>query len=296
VSIKRGVAAPCFGDDPMALVDLAVESEQAGFDGFFIWDHMTWSNDGLGPSIVDPWAVLSAIAVRTERIIIGPMITPVSRRRPWVLARQTVTLDLLAKGRTVFGVGLGSPVHGDFGIFGEETDNRTRARMLDEGLDLMARLWTGDVVEFHGKHFQVEPVRFTPAPFNGTKIPVWVGGVLPSTAGMRRAAQWDGAVPIRYEGNRLARPSAEDIAFVRNLAIERRGTADGFDLVVWAEVAGDPVAVAAELPAYEEAGTTWWIETARPPQEDWFKDLRDRISVGPAGRRSSRYHTDRGLE
>jgi hypothetical protein len=100
--------------------------------------------------------------------------------------------------------------------------------MLDEGLDLMARLWTGDVVEFHGKHFQVEPVRFTPAPFNGTKIPVWVGG---------------------------------------------------------AEVAEDPVAVKAELPTYEEAGTTWWIETARPPQEDWYKDLRDRISVGPTGRR-----------
>jgi len=269
----------------MALVDLAVEAEQSGFDGFFIWDHMTWSNDGLGPSIVDPWAVLSAIAVRTERIIIGPMITPVSRRRPWVLARQTVTLDLLAKGRTVFGVGLGAPVHGDFGIFGEETDDRTRAQMLDEGLDLLGRLWTGDVVKFHGKHFQVEPVRFTPTPFNDTKIPVWVGGVLPSTAGMRRAARWDGAVPIRYEGNKLARPTAENIAFVRDLTIERRGTTDGFDLVVWAEVAEDPIAVAAELPAYEQAGTTWWIETARPPQADWYSDLRDRISVGPTGRR-----------
>jgi hypothetical protein len=92
-------------------------------------------------------------------------------------------------------------------------------------------------------------------------------------------------VPIRYEGNRLARPAAQDIAFVRDLAVERRGTADGFDLVVWAEVAEDPVAVAAELPAYEEAGTTWWIETARPPQHDWYEDLRDRISAGPTGRR-----------
>lgn len=282
MSIKRGVAAPCFADDPMALVDIAVEAERAGFDGFFLWDHMTWSNDGLGPSIVDPWAVLSVIAARTERIMLGPMITPVSRRRPWVLARQTVTLDLLARGRTVFGAGLGSPVHGDFGIFGEETDDRTRAGMLDEGLDLMAELWSGDVVEFHGKHFQVEPVRFTPAPFNGSRIPVWVGGVLPSTAGMRRAARWDGAVPIRYAGGRLATPSARDIAFVRDLVIEARGNADDFDLVVWAEVTSDPAAVAASLPAFEEAGTTWWIESARPPQDDWYDRLRERIAAGPA--------------
>jgi alkanesulfonate monooxygenase SsuD/methylene tetrahydromethanopterin reductase-like flavin-dependent oxidoreductase (luciferase family) len=281
VSIKRGIAAPCFADDPMALVDIAVEAERAGFDGFFLWDHMTWSDDGLGPSIIDPWAVLAVIAARTERIIVGPMITPVSRRRPWVLARQTVTLDLLAGGRTVFGAGLGSPVHGDFAIFGEETGDRARAAMLDEGLDLMARLWSGDVVEFRGRHFQVGPVRFTPAPVNGSGIPVWVGGILPSTAGMRRAARWDGAVPIRYEGGRLATPSARDIALVGDLVAARRGSTDGFDLVVWAEVAQDPVAVAAGLPAFEEAGATWWIESARPGSGDWHDDLRDRISAGP---------------
>ena len=99
MSIRRAVAAPCFADDPADLVRLAVEAEEAGFDGFFLWDHITWANDGLGPSIVDPWAVLSVIAARTKRLVIGPMITPVPRRRPWVLARQTVTLDLLAGGR-----------------------------------------------------------------------------------------------------------------------------------------------------------------------------------------------------
>ena len=283
MTVKRGIAAPCFADDPMALVDIAVEAEQAGFDGFFLWDHMTWSDDGLGPSIVDPWAVLSVIAAGTERIIVGPMITPVSRRRPWVLARQTVTLDRLAGGRTVFGAGLGSPARGDFAIFGEEADDRVRAAMLDEGLDLLARLWSGEVVEFRGEHFRVDPVRFTPTPVNGNRIPVWVGGILPSTAGMRRAARWDGAVPIRYDAGGLARPSARDIALVRDLTIARRGNVDGFDLVVWAEVAQDRAAVAAELPAYEAAGTTWWIETARPGRDDtWLAGLRGRISEGPA--------------
>jgi alkanesulfonate monooxygenase SsuD/methylene tetrahydromethanopterin reductase-like flavin-dependent oxidoreductase (luciferase family) len=283
MSIRRAVAAPCFADDPADLVRLAVEAEQAGFDGFFLWDHITWSNDGLGPSIVDPWAVLSVIAARTERLVIGPMITPVPRRRPWVLARQTVTLDLLAGGRTVFGVGLGSPAHGDFGLFGDPADDRTRAAMLDEGLELIAGLWTGEVTEFHGRHYNVGPVRFTPTPAQGGKIPVWVGGVLPSLAGMRRAARWDGAVPIRYRDGALVRPSADDIASVRDLARAARGSVDGFDLVVWAEVADDPASIAEELPAYEKAGTTWWIETARPPQPDWYEQLLRRIRSGPAG-------------
>jgi alkanesulfonate monooxygenase SsuD/methylene tetrahydromethanopterin reductase-like flavin-dependent oxidoreductase (luciferase family) len=287
VSIRRGVAAPCFADDPASLVRLAVEAEEAGFDGFFLWDHMTWTNDGLGPSIVDPWAVLSVIAAQTQRLVIGPMITPVPRRRPWVLARQTVTLDLLAQGRTVFGTGLGSPAHGDFGLFGDEPDERTRAAMLDEGLDLMARLWSGEVTEFHGEHYDVGPVRFTPVPAQGPRIPVWVGGVLPSQAGMRRAARWDGAVPIRYKDHALDRPSAADIAAVRDLVRARRGSADGFDLVVWAEVADDPAAVTDEFPAYEEAGTTWWIETARPPRPDWYEQLLRRIRSGPSGRRQA---------
>ena len=105
--------------------------------------------------------------------------------------------------------------------------------MLDEGLDLIAGLWTGEVTEFHGQHYNMGPVRFTPTPAQGGKIPVWVGGVLPSLAGMRRAARWDGAVPIRYRDNALVRPTADDIASVRDLVRERRGSTDDFDLVVW---------------------------------------------------------------
>jgi hypothetical protein len=110
-----------------------------------------------------------------------------------------------------------------------------------------------------------------------------VGGVLPSQAGMRRAARWDGAVPIRYRDRALDRPTPADIASVRDLVRDRRGSADGFDLVVWAEVTDDPAGLAAELPAYEEAGTTWWIETARPPRTDWYEHLLRRIRCGPAG-------------
>lgn len=286
MTIKRGVAAPCFAEDPMDLVRLAVEAEAAGFDGFFIWDHIVFANDGQGPDIVDPWAVLSVAAAQTSAIVLGPMITPVPRRRPWVLARQTATLDRLAHGRTVFGVGIGSPAHGDFGIFGEPTDERTRAAMLDEGLDVLAGLWTGQTFRYRGEHYSVESARFRPPPVQQPRIPVWVGGVLPAKAPMRRAARWDAAVPIRFRDHVLARPSAQDIADVGELVRERRGSLDDYDLVVWAEVAPDPIAVLDELPAYAEAGTTWWIETAKS-EPDWYAGLRTRIARGPAGDRSS---------
>lgn len=278
--VRRAVAAPCFAEDPAELVDLAVEAERAGFDGFFLWDHMVFANDGLGPAIVDPWAVLAVAAARTSRILLGPMITPVSRRRPWVLARQTVTVDRLAGGRTVFGVGLGSPPHGDFGIFGEETDPRLRAEMLDEGLDVLAGLWTGEPFSYRGRHYTVAEVRFQPPPANGVRIPVWVGGVLPAGAPMRRAARWDGAVPIRYTDRELVRPTPADIAGVRDLVTGQRGNVENFDLVVWAEVADGPEAVAAALPDYQAAGATWWIESAKPGP-GWYPNLRRRIAQGP---------------
>lgn len=284
MTIRRAVAAPCFADDPHELVRLAVEAEQAGFDGFFLWDHLVFANDGQGPSIVDPWAVLSVAAAQTSTIVLGPMITPVPRRRPWVLARQTATLDRLAGGRTVFGVGIGSPAYGDFGIFGDETDARTRAAMLDEGLDVLAGLWTGETFSHQGEHYRIDPVRFVPTPVQQPRIPVWVGGVLPAMAPMRRAARWDAAVPIRFRDGVLARPSAQDIADVRDLVAARRGTLEGYDLVVWAEVAPDPVAVLDELADYAAAGTTWWIETAKP-EPDWYAGMRARIALGPAGDR-----------
>jgi probable F420-dependent oxidoreductase len=277
--IMRGVAAPCFTSEPDELVELGVRAEEAGFDGFFLWDHILFANDGDGPDIVDPWLVLAVIAARTRNITIGTMITPVSRRRPWVLARQTATLDLLSGGRLVLGVGIGSPAQGDFGLFGEETDPVRRAEMLDEGLAILDGLWGGERFAYDGKHFHIDEVRFRPRPVQRPRIPVWVGGALPLRRPMSRAARWDGAVPLRWEDHRLARPSAADIASVRDQVATERGNVNGFTLAVWAEVAADPAAVTAELPDYADAGATWWIETAKP-ENGWLDDLRARIERG----------------
>ncbi len=274
--MKRGVAAPCFAEDPYELVELAVQAEAAGFDGFFLWDHILFANDGDGPAIIDPWLVLALIAARTRRIVIGTMITPVSRRRPWVLARQTATLDLLSNGRLVLGVGLGSPAHGDFGIFGDETDPRVRAELLDEGLAVLSGLWSGDRFSYAGKHYQLGPVRFLPTPVQRPRIPVWVGGVLPNRRPLQRAAAWDGWVPIQWVDGVLTKPAVADIRDARAEVARVRGSVDGYDLAVWAEVASAPETLADEVGEYAAAGATWWIETARPGV-GWLAGLRQRI-------------------
>ena len=280
MTLKRGLAAPNFAVDPHDLVELGVTAEKAGFDGFFLWDHLLFSNDGVGPDIVDPWLVLALIAEATERITIGTMITPVSRRRPAVLARQTATLDRISGGRVVLGVGIGSPAHGDFTLFGDEADAVRRAEMLDEGLAVLDGLWSGEPFAHSGKHYTIGEVTFTPTPVRRPRIPVWVGGTLPRRRPMLRAARWDGAVPITWADGRLARPSADQIAGVRDLVAEHRDPASpAFDLAVWAEVTEHPRQLMTELPPYVEAGATWWIETAKP-EPGWYAELVERIGAG----------------
>ncbi len=279
-SLQRGIAVPCFAEDPMELAELGIEAERAGFDGFFLWDHIVFSNTGDGPPIVDPWLVLAVVAAGTTRIKLGTMITPVPRRRPWQLAKETTTLDRLSDGRLILGVGIGSPGYGDFGIFHEPDGERDRAELLDEGLAVLAGLWSGERFSYQGKHFTLDPVRFTPPPVQRPRIPVWVGGVLPAPRPIARAARWDGMVPIRFAGRSLIRPSAADIADVRARVTAARGSAAmAFDLAVWAEVASEPAAVPQIAVPYQASGATWWIETAKPAPR-WWEDVRDRVAGG----------------
>jgi alkanesulfonate monooxygenase SsuD/methylene tetrahydromethanopterin reductase-like flavin-dependent oxidoreductase (luciferase family) len=282
-TLSRGIAVPNFGDDPAGLIELGVATERAGFDGYFLWDHIVFSNTGDGPPILDPWLVLGVVAARTSRIKLGTMVTPVPRRRPWQLARQTTTLDRLSGGRVILGIGIGSPAYGDFGIFGEPSGERARADLLDEGLDVLAGLWSGERFSYAGEHYTIDPVRFTPTPVQRPRIPVWVAGVLPNPRPVARAARWDGFVPIRFDAAGLVRPSAQDIAEVGGqITGMRQGgnqTASGYDMVVWAEVATTPSEVAALAEPYQQAGATWWIETARPGP-GWWPGIRDRVAAG----------------
>ncbi|MCJ7437326.1 MAG: LLM class flavin-dependent oxidoreductase, partial [Acidimicrobiia bacterium] len=149
--MRFGLHVPQLGAlaEPRAIVDLARRAEAAGWDGYFVWDHVMHRGD---PPACDPWVALGAIAVSTERLVLGPMITPLPRRRPWRVARETTTLDRLSGGRTVLGVGIGTDAYGEFSAFAEPAlDDRTRAAMLDEALEVVTALWRGMRISHTGE-------------------------------------------------------------------------------------------------------------------------------------------------
>jgi len=228
--------------------------------------------------------LLTAAAMQTERIKLGTMLTPLSRMRPWKLASETVTLDHLCGGRVVISVGLGALDSG-FAEFGEETDRRTRARLLDEGLDVLTGLWRGQPFEYVGSHYQVRPSEFLPPPppVQQPRIPIWVVGAWPSPKSLGRALRYDGILPtvIGDEGARQATP--DEVRELTDYVRRVRGE-EPFDVVVEGETpGGDPEAAGDQVRTWADAGATWWIEgrwdvIGRPDAVDV---VRERLRQGP---------------
>jgi alkanesulfonate monooxygenase SsuD/methylene tetrahydromethanopterin reductase-like flavin-dependent oxidoreductase (luciferase family) len=263
--VRFAVSIPPFGD-PSTVLDLAVECEAAGWDAFLLWDHLRWDTH-LDLQIHDPWALLSAAAVRTARIGLGTCVTPLSRRRPHVLAKQLVTLDHLSAGRAMLGVGLGEPPDSDFASFGDEDDPRVRGAMLDEALDVLDRLVRGERVDVDGVHYRVH-AEIKPAAVQRPRPPIFVAGVMPNRRPLERAMRWDGFFPIGSSA--LLTPEGV-AAYVASVGDGRRP--DGWDLFA-ARTPGFPVA------DWEAAGVTWLVEGTWPVG-DWVDEVRERIRVGP---------------
>ncbi len=282
--MKSGLYLPNFGSwgDPAAMVQLAVDAEANGWDGFFIWDHI----GGFKNTIVDPWVALGAVAQATSTITIGTTVTPVPRRRPQKLARETTTVDRLSGGRFVFGVGSGEGA-AEFDNMGENTVHRERGVMLDEALDVITKLWTGEKVNHRGEHYTVVGAKFAPTPVQQPRIPIWVGGLWPYKKPMRRAARWDGVMPLL----RISEGETETGALRAcvDYITAHRATDDPFDVVYSGETPGDDPAQAAEiLGSFAEAGVTWWLEPIAPYRdghgfaEPWdTARLRERVLQGP---------------
>lgn len=263
--------------DPVLLADLAVEAEDAGWDGFFLWDHTATAHE---PEVTDPWIALAAAAVRTEHLLLGPMVTPLARRRMTKLARETVALDHLSAGRLILGVGLGALHQQEFTDFGDEGDLRIRARILDESLALLDQLWSGQPVSFEGEHLRTTAEPFLPRPLQQPRIPIWVAGMWPNKRPMRRAAAWDGAFPIKagagFEYQMTPREMADVKAFIRS----ERTSETPFDLVHAGLLSGDRAADEMLVRPYVEAGVTWWHEHIYPGRMS-VAELRDFIRLGP---------------
>jgi alkanesulfonate monooxygenase SsuD/methylene tetrahydromethanopterin reductase-like flavin-dependent oxidoreductase (luciferase family) len=259
--MKFAANLPAFGDfaDPRVLADLAKTAEEVGWDGFFIWDHIFF--DPSFHPMVDPWVGLAAVATATKTLRIGTMITPIPRRRPWKLSREIVSLDQLSNGRLTLGVGLGDPVQWDFGFFHDETDNKKRAKRLDEGLEILTGLWKGETFSYHGEMFQVEPVRFLPRPVQQPRIPIWVAGGWPNKAPMRRAARYDGFFPLKWHGGMSVENWREAQTYIQ----QHRTTDTPMDWVHGGTTPGDDPRKAAEIVApFAEIGITWWNEAIDP--------------------------------
>ena len=214
------------------------------------------------------------------------MVTPLPRRRPWLVAREAVTLDVLSGGRFTLGVGNGSPVR-EFTAFGEEADLRVRAGMLEEGLAIIDGLFSGRPFSFQGAHYRLDEVEFLPVPLQRPRIPVWLAATWPVRAPFRRAAQWDGVWPLRRNPDGTAAPlSPEDVRGVREVITEERAAAgrpvaEAFDVLVHGVTAGDDPARDAETTrALAEAGATWWTERINPSRGS-IDDMRRRIAAGP---------------
>jgi alkanesulfonate monooxygenase SsuD/methylene tetrahydromethanopterin reductase-like flavin-dependent oxidoreductase (luciferase family) len=231
VSVRHGIFVAPFGElsEPERVAELAARAEERGWDGFFLWDHIAFHKPVR--AIADPWVTLAAMAVATQRLLLGPLVTPIPRRRPHKLARETVTLDRLSRGRLVLGVGLGWDATGEFDPdrYGEEGDPRARARLLDDGLDRLLAYWGGE---------------FEPAPVQRPRIPVWVAAGWPRRRPLRRAARFDGVFPIDLPGPEAL---AELVGEVRSL----RGSGD-FDVVVTNSPGTDPE-------PWIAAGATWCL-------------------------------------
>lgn len=264
------------------LIELACEAEDAGWDGVFYWDGI--NIEGAGP-MHDPWVVLGAMALRTERVRLGSILTPPARRRPWKLARETVTVDHLSHGRLILPVGLGALDDGGFGKVGEPTDRKTRAELLDESLDILTGLWSGKPFSYNGKHYHLDEMTFLPTPVQSPRIPIWVVGMWGSETSMARALRYDGLLP-----NKRAVPgepeavTPADIREMRAYIDQRRAPehADApFDIVSEGRTPGDDRARAAEMVRpFAEAGATWWTEAMWEAPND-VADVRTRIRQGP---------------
>lgn len=265
--------------DPRTIARLAREAEEAGWDGVFYWDAISV---GEGMEIHDPWVVMAAMAMETERVRLGAMLTPPARRRPWKLAREAATLDHLSGGRLVLPVGLGALDDGGFTKVGEPTDRKVRAGKLDESLRILTGLWSGEPFSFEGEHYRMAEMTFRPPPVQRPCVPIWVVGAWPSRKSMNRALRYDGLLAAKMGGS-AGEPglTPEDVLEMRAYAEANRQDGTPFDIVCEGETPGeDPDRAASIVRPLAQAGATWWIEAPwSPPNEP--RDLSRRIAEGP---------------
>ncbi|SNT51657.1 LLM class flavin-dependent oxidoreductase [Actinacidiphila glaucinigra] len=284
--MRFSINIPNFGDfaDPRNVATVAAAAEQAGWDGLFVWDHVLHRRH-QGRPFGDPWMLLTAASLATSRIRLGALLTPVPRYRPQQLARQVATLDHLSGGRVIFAAGLGGPIEDEYGSFGDAAEPRLLAERLDEGLEVLRRFWTGEPVNHRGRHYEVRDVTLLPATVQQPGPPVWIGGFWPHRAPMRRAARWDGAVPLFETARHGHVPDVEEVhELVGYVRKHRTDEAERpFEFVLGGATSPDPAKARDVIGPLHDAGVTWWDErqVQSDPGLDRLLPVLRRIEAGP---------------
>ena len=274
--IKFGIYVPNFGlnfGDAVKLANLTKLAEENNWDGFFLWDHILVTRIN-GPPICNPWVALGLMAYQTEKITIGTTVTPLPRRNPWELARETITVDQISNGRLILGVGLGEPPEVEYGSFGEPFDLRTRREKLDESLQILQGLWTGEPFSFRGKHYTIEEINYLPKAINNS-IPIWVAGQYPLKGPIKRASKYNGMIPLPL--HLTGDLTLEDFNDMHDKISVLRGDS-AFDLIRIAKVPKGPDAMA-ELQPFIDAGVNWFLQYLGANIK--LKDVEKRIKQGP---------------
>jgi alkanesulfonate monooxygenase SsuD/methylene tetrahydromethanopterin reductase-like flavin-dependent oxidoreductase (luciferase family) len=282
--MKYGIYLPNFGPygDLKVLSELARDAEESGWDGFFFWDHIA----GWNLPLVDVWVALTAVAMGTESIRIGITVTPLPRRRPWKVARETVSIDRISGGRLSLGVGTGLGAE-EWDHLGEQTNPKIRGAMLDEALDILVGLWRGEPFNYSGKHYGPVKAHFLPTPIQQPRIPIWVGGFWPNPAPFRRAAKWDGVFPL-FQVDSDEQELAQFKDMVETVLNYRRNDTP-MDFIAMGITPGDQPDQADDMVRQRSlAGATWWLELIAPYRfgvdfdGEWPVDaLRERVQQGP---------------
>jgi alkanesulfonate monooxygenase SsuD/methylene tetrahydromethanopterin reductase-like flavin-dependent oxidoreductase (luciferase family) len=266
--VKAGIVINA--GDPLAQVELAARAEAAGWDGVFTYDAI----DLGGSDMYDSWALLAAMALATSRVTLGAMVFAPTRRRPWKMAREAMTIDHLSRGRLVVPVGLGALDDSGFGNVGEATANAERADILDETLAILDGLWSGEPFAHEGTRYRFGPMTFHPRPVQRPRIPLWVALRWPGERSMARALRWDGAI--------LQTSDAGEVTAVVAQMHSRRaedGSTRPYEIIAQGRTPPDPGPAGGMVQPFVDAGATWWVDA------DWERatpaSLLARIAAGP---------------
>jgi alkanesulfonate monooxygenase SsuD/methylene tetrahydromethanopterin reductase-like flavin-dependent oxidoreductase (luciferase family) len=280
--VRFAVGLPNVADygDPRLLIELGTLAEQAGWDGVFIWDHVAYRQPGW--AVADPQVAVAALTAATQQVRLGVLMVALPRRRPWKVARELASLDVLSGGRMMFGAGVGSQSFEEYAAFGEQDDLHVRGQRLDEALEVLVGLWSGAPFSHRGEHYTVQETRFLPRPIQKPRVPIWIAGRWPARRPFQRAARWDGVFPTHAEVGHGETMSPVQLEEIVSYTLSRRDPSCGeLDVIMEGQTTGvDHGTDARKVSTYDAVGLTWWIE-----QVGWFRgsvsEMRHRIRAGP---------------